>query len=988
MNYSKYYLFFVFYCWNCSCIAQETSIKILLQQLEDKIISADSTARIYRRLTHLYAKERLVPQALAVAQKEVAILELNKQPEQVLAEAYFNLASLYRTAAVYNKSLEFAQQSLAIYVKKLGKEHLESLSIYRFLAQTYYLKEDYKEAEKLVHSTLKSYQKQEKKEVQNIITLQILLGNIQLKKGDYLLSQEAFLYAKDLYNQYSTDLDLEQLAKIYSNLVSLKLEQQAILEALAYCQEIIAIRKKLYHDENHFSLQSTYINVGFCYYKLGEFEKAIQYYRKSLAILHKTYGEQHDLVAFLHNHIGSTFRELQQQDSAQYHLLKSLTIYRAVLGNSSLNSVAPLWELSKLFRQQKDYNKAKITLEKGILIQQLHHGNLHPDLAKMFLDMAYLLKEQQFYSKALHYTYQAYHSNIHYDRPLDKILMLKILEQQLKLSLLLGPRAMTTAFNLLDKIQPIIALVQLDLNSSMDQRNLIQDIRNICEQGIELCYQLHQINPQTIYLQKVFQLIEYNKAVLLSTQLKKYYHHNNDNPSQKNNQLLLQKNIAEIQFLEHQWQQAEHHKDSLKAQELQQQLFALHQGYEQQINQLYQQLQYHRPIELVSLQKQLGEQQYIYNFFYGHEAIYQLNISTNKVLLSKISLDIEQDIKLFSSQLLDLEESKNQLKKTCQNFDQLASKIYQNLVSNSEKNTILIIPDGLLHYLPFEALTSQANRAATGFHQLNYALYQHNISYAYSATSYYYQQFKHLNKSNSQILGFAPDYTQHPYLQELKATVLETSFLEKHFSGAYYYNNKASKTNFLAQAPYFGILHLASHGFADDNQLHQAQLFFTEQQNDSSLNILYPYEIIQQSLNADLVVLSACQTAIGYWQEGEGVMSLARDFMFAGIPSVLTTLWQVNDHSSRLLIQDFYMQLIHSPKNSSLQIAKQNYLKNASALSAHPYFWAGYIVLGNTDRIDIHARSSINFRYIGFLFFVFCIIILYLGQKRLFSKKL
>jgi CHAT domain-containing protein/tetratricopeptide (TPR) repeat protein len=966
--------------WSSGLLAQDNAIQNLYQQLKDPITSVEQTAQIYRQLTHLYAKEHNYTAALEAAQKEANIQRRTKGKEK-LAEVYFNIASLHRTVAAYSEALICGKKALAVYTKTLGKNNVESLNLCRFLAQTYYLQENYAAAEQLSLQTIQACQNVPKKQPTTEIKLQILLGSIYVQLGQYKQAQQHFLVAKSLYEQFEASVSKELLASIYTNLAALKFQQHATLEALSYYQKIATLRKSL-HPENHFSLHSTYTNIGSCYYQLGNYQKALNYHYKTLHILQNTYQEKHPLIASSHNYIGGTFQYLEEADSAYTHLQKSINIYQSLFGAKHPKTIAPLWRLAKLYRQQKAYKKSEQILNKIIPLQEKHFGFQHPDLAKMYLDMAYLFQAQNLATKANYYNQKAYQSNLLKNHPLDQLLMLGIIEHQLQISLDLDQKEQENVFLRLDKIQPIVALTQTNVRYLTDKQNLIQQLRKVCERGIELCYQLYQQQPKEVYLKKAFELMEYNKAVLLSIQIKQDHWQNKQIDPVYQAQ---EQSLATIHFLEQKWKKAEQEQDSLLATELQQQLFSAHRTYEQHQDKNYQSLQYHRPIDLSLLQEQLTKDQSIVNYFYGKNYIYIFNIRADQTQLQQVGLEFKEDIAQFSKYLLSLEESKLKLANSCQQFDQAAFALYQTLIPKPSSTELLIIPDGQLNYLPFETLTTKALPKAKGYHQLHYALYQHTISYAYSATSYYYQQYEHQNQNNSQVLGFAPNYTNNFKLSALKANIQEVEFLEKEFSGAYYYNEKASKKAFQKQSNHFSILHLASHGYADNHELQQAKLFFAQEANDTLSAILYPHEIVQLPLQSDFVVLSACKTAIGYWQEGEGIMSLARDFMYAGVPSILTTLWQINDQSSSQIIQGFYQELRSAPKHKALQIAKQDYLGQASAFGAHPYFWSGYILIGNTNRLDIGHPFYGKLWYICGLSLFLLVIVLFLRRvKRTF----
>jgi CHAT domain-containing protein len=101
-------------------------------------------------------------------------------------------------------------------------------------------------------------------------------------------------------------------------------------------------------------------------------------------------------------------------------------------------------------------------------------------------------------------------------------------------------------------------------------------------------------------------------------------------------------------------------------------------------------------------------------------------------------------------------------------------------------------------------------------------------------------------------------------------------------------------------------------------------------------------------LHAQLVVLSACETGAGQYVAGEGVFSLARGFMDAGVPSVVMSLWQVNDISTSELMPLFYRHLAQGlPKDEALHKAKLEFLKTSDPMKTHPFFWAGFVLLGD-----------------------------------------
>ncbi len=135
----------------------------------------------------------------------------------------------------------------------------------------------------------------------------------------------------------------------------------------------------------------------------------------------------------------------------------------------------------------------------------------------------------------------------------------------------------------------------------------------------------------------------------------------------------------------------------------------------------------------------------------------------------------------------------------------------------------------------------------------------------------------------------------------------------------------------------------------DDQEPLASFVAFTELPNDSAgSNLLYVSDIYSASFPSELMVLSACQTASGQLYRGEGLLSIAQAFQFAGAQSLVASLWNVDDKRTPALMQDFFKNLWQKmSKNEALNLAKRDYLKANLGLDAHPCFWAGLLLTGN-----------------------------------------
>jgi len=149
------------------------------------------------------------------------------------------------------------------------------------------------------------------------------------------------------------------------------------------------------------------------------------------------------------------------------------------------------------------------------------------------------------------------------------------------------------------------------------------------------------------------------------------------------------------------------------------------------------------------------------------------------------------------------------------------------------------------------------------------------------------------------------------------------------------------------------------HGLLDSKNPILSSLVFTENNDSIENNFLQAWEISKMELNAELVVLSACETGFGRFETGNGVASLARAFMYAGARSLVVSLWQVNDQATSKLMEEFYQNLSQGMgKAEALQQAKVSYIDNAKGIAAHPAFWSPFVLIGDTASVSISRKSE------------------------------
>jgi CHAT domain-containing protein len=320
-------------------------------------------------------------------------------------------------------------------------------------------------------------------------------------------------------------------------------------------------------------------------------------------------------------------------------------------------------------------------------------------------------------------------------------------------------------------------------------------------------------------------------------------------------------------------------------------------------------------------------------------------------------------------------KTKSLMDSSMANYTRAAHDLYVQLVQPVAEHLtdqVIVVPDGVLGYVPFEALLTArpAERAFGKYSYYDFLLKERQISYCYSATLLREMQHKeHLQQPTGELLAMAPFYLDNAdslhsridtmdllalreSLDTLKASGEEVAIISKLMKGTDLYGEEASLGKFRDTADDYRIIHLSTHGKADDRAGDYAYLAFGVPGDSTAYDKLYARDLYNYSLNADMVVLSACETGIGKLRKGEGIVSLSRAFAYAGAKSIFPTLWQVSDAKTAQLMKSFYKNLKKGmAKDAALRAAKLDYLKDSKGEAAHPFFWAGMIGVGDMSSI-------------------------------------
>lgn len=487
---------------------------------------------------------------------------------------------------------------------------------------------------------------------------------------------------------------------------------------------------------------------------------------------------------------------------------------------------------------------------------------------------------------------------------------------------------------------------------------------------------LQEKSPKQAIAKQAFQWIEQSKGVLLAE--------SNTNLYQQIPSLAGDSILQELQVLKQQYHlyQQQQRLDSVNNQETELQALKEAIFQHEQIIQsrypFYHQLksQSNDTLSIQQLNKYLQNQQAdLISYFLGNQKAYVVLVSKGKFHF----LELDQNACNLQSDSF-LQELSTATNNAIQ-FEEIAHTLFKTLIPfapDLKQKKWIILPDGVLNQVPFEALVTKLN-GANSFKQLHYLLLNKELSYSPSAKFLLQQKEKH--RFETTFLGIAPSFTNSS-LPALTNASNEVKIGYNYFGGKVLKAEQLEKNKLLQQLPQAQIIHWVSHAGVDSSYTNGAWISLGGIELEGRISTP---EFLPLQLSTTLLTLNACETALGQYKAGEGIYSLGRSFASAGAQNIITNLWQANHQVNSTILENFYAHLQKSNRIAfSLTAAKRNYLNHESTdeLGAHPRYWAAPILIGTNNKLvlDTNNYSLV----IGGI--VITLLLLLLAIRKLLSK--
>lgn len=899
-------------------------------------------------------------------------IKLFGEQHEKTADSYNNMGNCQLKLGDYAGARRMHQQALHIRKAVLPPNHTDIAVSHNNLGNCAYFIGDFQEAALEYRAALEIREKTFGSNHLKITPALNNLGKVLHEMGQWDQAQAIFEKVLNIRRKVYGDTD-PTLAPTFENIGEVLLEKGDYPASIPYLQQAVF----LYGGPKQPASASAWHKIGLCHQRLGDYDRAVHHHLDALGPIESLYGDQ-VYAATIYSNIGVCYLQKKRYalsilnfkiaanklhknllqghpDLAQIHNSMALGyIQQGFLDSASMQSLLALRALQQIGQMQGlGYSqvlrtRAEILLQQGIINESsklLQEALTALDYqpretlwgSEITMEVMKVLAQQGRTWKAIALSSNAPKAVLYWQKK--------------------AAQANLEALHLMDFLRHQL--------SSLGARQLwLQQQYVLYREATDLYFRIWQVSGQHSYLEKAFLLSEKSKGVQLLEGIQQ---------SQSNAQTTVPKSWAKLE------------QDLLgRLAELESEKITNPSKVAQLDRKMLEQMQ-----KLDSLQKVIRSWQEKKGIRTATDTTYSTSFLQKHLLKPKQALveyfETESSLLVFvltaqglkgfalpkSQSLVQEAKSFRQLLRKypalngaaldsnllawCQLSNTLYQAIFKPLQSALKGNeSLIIVADGPLSYLPFESLMTKLPKNTSHFKSHAYLLHQYAIQYSYSGSL----SWELSRKSRSHwfkpgILSMAPDFRGHGlglgvlYNNQKEAEALGDLWGAKVLTG-----RNATLAAFQKFAPRYPILHLATHGKYFINIDNYSALAFVELKDTISNEYLYTRDLYAMRLPTELVVLSACETGIGDYHSGEGVISLAHGFIHAGAKSVVNTLWSVDDARTAELVVNFF-QLLKKGENRdrALQQAKLNLLENRPHDEVHPYFWAGLIGIGATEAV-------------------------------------
>lgn len=928
---------------------------------------------------------------------EVGTRELGEKTREV-ATAHYVTAYACTQAGDLPQALPHFEASLRIMHLLLPDDDLTYAEVYEGFSEYYSELGDFDRQINLLQKALTIRRKQGGDDSPALAVTYSNLGLAFQDKGRYHKAAEYLAKAVD-HQVATVGENHPQTAMMYNNLGMSYFFGGDNDRAVDNYKRSLAIYASLGGDNPRAAFAHN--NIAMAYRLQDDFGAALEHGTKARDLFAASLGSDHPNVAAIVNNMGRTSFDMGNYDQAEDAFRFALGLWRGTLGSTHPNVAQSYYNLSDVAAKRRQFTLAHALLDSSLEIRRTSLGETHPRVAETLRARGNLYRDQgkdndalRSYQQALMVLVEGFaDTNVRANPDLDQ------LNPRM---LLLG--TLTAKADALQKRSASLADLKASAETYVLAANLIDRLRqgfstegaklyltsesfDVLEKGIGASLQLFNLSGDSSYLGLAFGFAERGKAGMLSEALAeadaRRFAGIPDSLLEREQSLR-----DDIAFLDTQVQRQKEaaRRDSLKLSQDEIRLFDANRTYEALIGQFEQQYPSYYRLKVNSSRSSvqeirdslLREGEALLEYVVGDSTCHAFVITKSDIVVipQRHNGSLANHVLAFRNALgtLDFE-----------GYVRSAYSLYRILIAPVRKHlsgvkNLVIVPDGILHYLPFDALlTKSIQGSSPDFTRLPYLISDFEISYSPSASLSVEGRKAREPDDSGSFLGLAPvfadremkgtlfetspkiggtqnvattreirlDGKAHPALPESEREVREIVRLfedSKRPAKGYLHRSAAESVLRDHEIGSYRFIHLATHALIDENTPKLSGILFAggDTINDE---VLYTGEVYNLNLNADLVVLSACESGLGKVVRGEGILGLTRGLLYAGSNNIVVSLWQVADKSTADLMVEFYRGILGGEAYSSaLRRAKLSMIK--AGKYAYPLEWAPFVLVG------------------------------------------
>ena len=793
------------------------------------------------------------------------------------------------------------------------------------------------------------------------IAINMSLAATKIETTDYTTARSLLQYAQVLIKENRPD-DVRLLGRCQALFASIYYYNKDYERAIERWSEAASLYIKAGLDPDLY-----YFNMAHAYIELKQYKEALQNIGKAITIVVKRDGPNSKQVSDQYLIKGTCYRELGKYDSAEFYLRKSAQIRRMIFGEKNVNTFGAAYTLGMFFEHVEQFDSAGKYFHRSMisLIRNFDSNderiNPKPETAECNTDLFRALE--------------------------GKARIVKQMAERTPLGL--GQLSISLNTHLL--ADSVLNVYRRNAVYDDSQQALKEQYQIPYESLLDITHTLYQQSRDSSYLNIALRIMESSRAALLKDALQRAeaFGLTSLPPElrQKENEL-IRRRAGLLALMERQVSQRVIDSIGQELITVNNESHALQEEI-RIISPNYLRVKYADPVSsIASLRDKLKDKDAVYmEYLWGEHSIYLLVVAKDELELNRIARDdtFNQAFRTFLSEV-DMHQDHLTERVHFLNYCRSAFFLYRHLVGQSMNGRsvshLMISGDDQFASFPFEALVTEMPDTTEVDYRLSYLVRQCAVSYVYSSgLMSYYAKDKVLG---TKLIAFGyggkgdPSLHRDNEAMDLPGTREEIEAIKKvmdNRSNKFYMEQDASEHQFKDQIRNFNIVHLAVHGVADTANVLQSRLIFRSENDSLEDGKLYAHELYDLNLEQlNLAVLSACESGIGMQQTGEGMMSMARGFTYAGCPSLIISLWKIDDRKAALVMGRLYYYLSEGKdKDQSLARAKLDYLAQANEFNAHPRYWAAFMQVGDTTAIqsDTTWRLIVVIGASGLLFLFF-----------------